>query len=120
MGYVNEADPYGMESRIACARSRRERVYLRLVWSIDLSDDHQDTVVWEGAQSREEFERMHFDSVTHYQFAHFTDMNRDYAEILEDVRQQYALMEKNRETDCSTTMGKATKSLENANFQGFS
>lgn len=30
-GYVNEADPYVMESQIACARSRRERVYLRLV-----------------------------------------------------------------------------------------
>ncbi len=30
-GYVNEADPYVMESQIACARTRGQRLYLRLV-----------------------------------------------------------------------------------------
>lgn len=51
-----------------------------------------------GGITREQFERMHFDSVTHYQFAHFANMNRDYTEILEDVRAQYALMEQNSPT----------------------
>ena len=30
-----------------------------------------------------------FDSVTHYQFVHFTDCNRDYLEILADVRKEW-------------------------------
>lgn len=30
-----------------------------------------------------------FDSVTHYQFVHFTDCNRDYLEILPDVRKEW-------------------------------
>ncbi len=30
-----------------------------------------------------------FDSVTHYQFVHFTDCNRDYAEILPDVQKEW-------------------------------
>ena len=30
-----------------------------------------------------------FDSVTHYQFAHFVDCNRDYLEILPDVRKEW-------------------------------
>ena len=38
---------------------------------------------------------MGFDSTTHYQFAHFTNMNRDYLEILEDVKRQYDTIEKN-------------------------
>lgn len=228
-GYVNEADPYVMESQIACAREHGVNVLIydwywydhrpfleqcldngylgaknndlvkfylmwanhdaNYVWNIDLSDDYKQTVVWEGMQSREEFERiakrviekyfrhpsyyridgkpvfmiydlvnlakglggadaaaealewfreetvragfaglhlqaaawgmngnnlsgvdsnggitreqferMHFDSVTHYQFAHFANMNRDYTEILEDVRAQYALMEQNSPT----------------------
>ncbi len=46
-----------------------------------------------GGISRAEFEQMGFDSITHYQFAHFTDMNRDYAEILPDVDRQYRLIE---------------------------
>ena len=48
-----------------------------------------------GGISKREFERMNFDSTTHYQFAHFTDMNRDYLEILGDVKKQYALIEQN-------------------------
>ena len=30
-----------------------------------------------------------FDSITHYQFVHFTDCNRDYLEILEDVGREW-------------------------------
>ena len=30
-----------------------------------------------------------FDSLTHYQFCHFTDIDRDYAEILGDVRKEW-------------------------------
>ena len=30
-----------------------------------------------------------FDSVTHYQFVHFTDCNRDYLEILPDVQKEW-------------------------------
>ena len=48
-----------------------------------------------GGITKAEFERMGFDSTTHYQFAHFTNMNRDYLEILEDVKRQYETIEKN-------------------------
>ena len=35
-----------------------------------------------------------FDSVTNYQFVHFCNMNRDYAEILPEVEAEWARMEK--------------------------
>ena len=35
-----------------------------------------------------------FDSVTHYQFAHFANLDRDYLEILEEAKQEWAKMEK--------------------------
>ncbi|OGO81923.1 MAG: hypothetical protein A2Y21_00260 [Clostridiales bacterium GWC2_40_7] len=35
-----------------------------------------------------------FDSMTHYQFAHFVDINRDYNKILEDVIEEWARIEK--------------------------
>ena len=35
-----------------------------------------------------------FDSVTHYQFAHFANLNRDYLEILEEVKEEWDKMEK--------------------------
>ena len=225
-GYVNEADPYVMESQIACAHDHGVNVfiydwywydrrpfleqcldngYLRAknndlvkfyimwanhdannVWNINLSDDYHGTVVWEGSQPRPEFEKvvhliiekyfkhpsyykidgrpvfmfydlvnlakglggadqaakalewfrnevvragfpglhlqaaawgmngtnlsgvdsnggiskrqfddMGFDSITHYQFAHFANMNRDYLDILEDVKKQYEIIDKN-------------------------
>ena len=34
-------------------------------------------------------ELLGFDSVTHYQFVHFTDCNRDFLEILPDVRKEW-------------------------------
>ena len=225
-GYVNEADPYVMESQISCAHDHGVNVFIydwywydrrpfleqcldngylkaknndlvkfyimwanhdaNNVWNINLSDTFPNTVIWEGSQPRPEFERavhrvidmyfshpsyykidgkpvfmiydlvnlakglggpdeaanaldwfrnevvkagfpglhlqvaawgmngtnlsgvdsnggitkaeferMGFDSTTHYQFAHFTNMNRDYLEILEDVKRQYETIEKN-------------------------
>jgi len=34
-----------------------------------------------------------FDSATHYQFVHFTDVGRPYPEILEDVKKEWALLD---------------------------
>lgn len=36
-----------------------------------------------------------FDSATHYQFVHFTDVNRSYLEILPDVQREWEKLEKN-------------------------
>ena len=35
--------------------------------------------------SKTDFDKLGFDSMTHYQFVHFVNMNRDYAEIIPDV-----------------------------------
>lgn len=223
-GYVNEADPYIMESQIQCAcdhgvnvfiydwywydhrpfleqcldngflgakNNGQMRFYLMWanhdanhLWNIDLSDTYGDTVIWEGAQSPAEFEiitdriiakyfshpsyyridgkpvfmiydlvnlckgfggvstaadalrrfrakcekagfpglhlqaaawgmngtnlsgvdtngglshadfdSLGFDSITHYQYVHFTSMNRDYLDVLHDVEKQYQLID---------------------------
>jgi hypothetical protein len=34
-------------------------------------------------------EKLGFTSATHYQFVHFTDVNRDYLEIMEDVKKEW-------------------------------
>lgn len=34
-------------------------------------------------------ENLGFSSFTHYQFVHFTDVNRDYTEIMEDVKEEW-------------------------------
>jgi hypothetical protein len=38
--------------------------------------------------------RVGFDSMTHYQFVHFTDIDRDYNEIMSDVIKEWACIEK--------------------------
>jgi len=46
----------------------------------------------------EQLEALHllnFDSCTHYQFAHFTNIDRDYREILPDVLQEWAAVQEN-------------------------
>lgn len=46
----------------------------------------------------EQLEALHllnFDSCTHYQFAHFTNIDRDYREILPDVLQEWADVQEN-------------------------
>jgi len=37
---------------------------------------------------------MGFSSVTHYQFAHFVDVDRDYMDILEDVKKEWTIVDK--------------------------
>lgn len=37
----------------------------------------------------EVFLELGFDGMTHYQFVHYTDMNRDYLDILEDVKKEW-------------------------------
>lgn len=39
-------------------------------------------------------EKMGFDSLTHYQFVHFVDVNRDYCEIISDVKKEWEVIEK--------------------------
>ena len=48
-----------------------------------------------GGISKTQFEAMGFDSITHYQFVHFTSMNRDYLDVLKDVERQYDTIDKN-------------------------
>ncbi len=36
---------------------------------------------------------MGFSSITHYQFVHYTDMNRDYRDILKDVKKEWEYIE---------------------------
>lgn len=40
-------------------------------------------------------EKLGFDSLTHYQFCHFTDVNRDYNEIMKDVVKDWATISTN-------------------------
>ena len=38
-------------------------------------------------------EQLGFDSVTHYQYVHFTDIDRDYTDIMVDVQKEWAHMD---------------------------
>jgi len=38
--------------------------------------------------------KLPFDSLTHYQYAHYTNMGRDYCEIMEDVKKEWAEIDK--------------------------
>ncbi|MCC7490908.1 MAG: glycoside hydrolase family 99-like domain-containing protein [Fimbriimonadaceae bacterium] len=42
---------------------------------------------------RETVESLAFDSLTHYQFCHFVDVNRDYNVLMEDVAQEWELLD---------------------------
>lgn len=48
-----------------------------------------------GGVSKQDFESLKFDSITHYQFAHFSDMNRDYNDILDDVLVEWNNIDRN-------------------------
>ena len=39
-------------------------------------------------------ETMGFDSLTHYQFVHFVNVNRDYCEIVADVKKEWDVIDK--------------------------
>nr|MBQ4317600.1 glycoside hydrolase family 99-like domain-containing protein [Clostridia bacterium] len=45
--------------------------------------------------TKAQFESLGFDSITHYQFVHFTSLNRDYSEVLGDVKKEYAKIDEN-------------------------
>ncbi len=47
------------------------------------------------ATSGEVVKLLGFDSMSHYQFVHFTDINRDYTEIIPDVLKEWDRIEKN-------------------------
>lgn len=42
----------------------------------------------------EEVKRLGFDSMTNYQFCHFTNIDRDYGEIMKDVQKEWVRMDK--------------------------
>lgn len=46
------------------------------------------------ATPRAAVERLGFDSLTHYQMVHFTNIDRDYADIIPDVAAEWAQMDK--------------------------
>ena len=73
-----------------------------LVKAAGFPDLHLQMTVWsEGAinvsgvdanhtgSAKDVVELLGFDSVTHYQFCHFVDCNRDYREILPDVQKEW-------------------------------
>ena len=47
------------------------------------------------ATTSEVVEKLGFDSMTHYQFVHFTDIDRDYYEILQDVYSEWKRIDEN-------------------------
>ncbi len=49
----------------------------------------------QGGLSRAQFDALAFDSITHYQFVHFTNMNRPYKEILVDVQAEWKKIDSN-------------------------
>jgi hypothetical protein len=59
------------------------------MWSVNVNYSGVD-----GSKTKEPdrnfVKRLGFTSATHYQFAHFTDVNRDYTEIMEDVKKDWA------------------------------
>lgn len=48
----------------------------------------------EKSVSAREFDKLGFDSCSHYQYVHFTNINRPYPEILPDVAAEWARLEK--------------------------
>ncbi len=46
------------------------------------------------AKMRDVTAQIKFDSITHYQFAQFVDINRDYHQVVPDVRQEWARIDR--------------------------
>ena len=58
------------------------------LWAINLNYSGLDATKSENPQ--DDFIRtLGFDSSTHYQFVHFTDVNRDYTDIMRDVETEW-------------------------------
>ncbi len=78
-----------------------------LVKEYGIKDIHMQAVLFDigaknvsGVDSGEKFtfdevSDMGFDSATHYQFVHFTDMNRDYLDILKSVEEEWENIKEN-------------------------
>ncbi|WP_081852511.1 glycoside hydrolase family 99-like domain-containing protein [Prevotella sp. 10(H)] len=63
------------------------------MWSINVNYSGLDGNKTENPQ-RDFVRKMGFTSATHYQFAHFTNVNRDYMEIMQDVKKEYDRIDK--------------------------
>ena len=50
---------------------------------------HLQMCYWNDKESAAALAALGFDSVTHYQFVHFTDVDRDYGEILQDAQREW-------------------------------
>jgi hypothetical protein len=59
------------------------------MWSINVNYSGVDGSKTRNPE-RDFVRKLGFTSATHYQFAHFTDVNRDYLEIMEDVKKEWA------------------------------
>jgi hypothetical protein len=59
------------------------------MWSINVNHSGVDGSKT-GSPQRDFVNMLGFTSATHYQFVHFTDVNRDYLEIMEDVKKEWA------------------------------
>jgi len=46
------------------------------------------------SSTKEIVDRLHFDSITNYQFAHLTNIDRDYTDILTDVKKEWDRIDK--------------------------
>ena len=58
------------------------------MWSVNLNYSGLDASKSDNPQD-DFIRKLGFDSSTHYQFVHFTDVNRDYAEIVEDAEAEW-------------------------------
>ena len=63
------------------------------MWSINLNYSGLDASKSDNPQD-EFIRKLGFDSATHYQFVHFTDVNRDYSEIMKDVENEWNRIDK--------------------------
>ena len=63
------------------------------MWSINLNYSGLDASKSNNPQD-EFIRKLGFDSATHYQFVHFTDVNRDYNEIMKDVENEWNRIDK--------------------------
>jgi len=92
----------GIERTAQALESFRERtraagfpdLHLQLtVWSehaVDVSGVDANRT----GSTRDVVDMLGFDSMTHYQFVHFTDCGRDYREVLPDVRREWERLER--------------------------
>ncbi len=111
-GYVNEADPYVMESQISAAADHGVNVFIYhpSYYTIDGMPvfsiyDIQNLIkgkeqmnlsgLDEGniAAPKKLVNDLGFSSTTHYQFVHFADTDRDYNEIIPHVLEEWSRVE---------------------------